>query len=205
MSLFQGLLWKRSRATCSKWLYALEVAYSELHVRIGNVSSPLLISRRTKCNHRCYSVQTILSQRWYKVIMPVSSMVDPTSHLDNSLKWSFVDSIFWCGGCGLLYLFVALELHVLWLVMKAYFIYSFSKFLECWGTEVWYYKSGTLLTKCSERVATTTILHFIIQVKRSCSRTSFQLRMELKKDRNKAEMKERKITRHLQKYIADVG
>ena len=41
---------------------------------------------------------------------------------------------------------------------------------------------------------------------KSFFKTSFQLRMDLKKDKNKAEMKERKkTTRHLQKYIADVG
>ena len=42
---------------------------------------------------------------------------------------------------------------------------------------------------------------------KSFSETSFQLRTALKKDRNKAEMKERKkTTRHLQKYMytADV-
>ena len=41
---------------------------------------------------------------------------------------------------------------------------------------------------------------------KSFSKTSFQLRMELKKDRNKAEMKERKeTTRHLLCIFADVG
>ena len=42
--------------------------------------------------------------------------------------------------------------------------------------------------------------------KKIFGKTSFQLGMELKKDRNKAEMKERhKITLHLQQYTTDVG
>ena len=41
---------------------------------------------------------------------------------------------------------------------------------------------------------------------KSFCKTSFQVGMELKKYRNKAEMKERtKSTLHLQKYTADVG
>ena len=41
---------------------------------------------------------------------------------------------------------------------------------------------------------------------KSFCKSIFQLRMDLKMDRNKAEMKERKkLTQHLQKYAADVG
>ena len=96
----------------------------------------------------------------------------PDQPLDDGLKWSFVDSVFWYGECDLVYLFVSLE--TLWLAIKVLSLSTLLHVVSFLNVEALNSgnKSGTLLTKCSETVATIVatmtlskiprILHFIL-------------------------------------------